>query len=157
MAKGFYVYRILGEMGETVYIGKGTGRRLEAQKRRFMADGEIMRSFNKEDLAFRFEAKMIAKHKPPLNMVAGRGRGELPIGPHRPYKPADYSNELFDVVARIVRTLRHKQRYHLSFDMRPALERFVQAVAQKYGYDEFSKRLAPYNISVEPFPLVTAA
>ena len=45
--KGFYVYRILGEMGETVYIGKGTGRRLEAQKRRFMSDGEIMRSFNR--------------------------------------------------------------------------------------------------------------
>ena len=26
-----------------------------------------------------------------------------------------------------------------------------------YGYDEFSKRLAPYNITVEPFPQVTAA
>jgi hypothetical protein len=157
VAKLFYVYRILGEMGETVYIGKGTGRRLEVQKRRFMSDGEIMRSFNKEDLAFRFEAKMIAKHKPPLNVVAGRGKGLLSIAPHRPYKPADVTNELFDVVARIVRTLRHKQRYHLSFDMRPTFERFVQSVAQKYGYDEFSRRLAPYNISVEPFPQVTAA
>jgi hypothetical protein len=38
MAREFYVYRILGEMGETVYIGKGTGKRLNAQKRRFLSD-----------------------------------------------------------------------------------------------------------------------
>lgn len=156
MSKSFYVYRILGEMGETVYIGKGTGRRLEVQKRRFKSEGEIIRTFNKEDMAFRFEAKMIAKLNPPLNKVAGHGRGLLPIGPHRPYKPIDKTNEVFEVVARIVRTLRHKQRYHLNIDLRPSLERFVQAVAQKYGYEEFSKRLSPYNIVVEPFPLVSA-
>jgi hypothetical protein len=40
--KLFYVYRIFGEMGETVYIVKGMGRRFANQKRRFMSDGEIM-------------------------------------------------------------------------------------------------------------------
>lgn len=156
MADPFYVYRILGEMGETVYIGKGSGRRLEVQKRRFKSAGEIIRSFRKEGLALRFEAKMIAKHKPPLNMVAGHGRGLLPVGPCRPYKPVDRTNELFEVVARAISALFRKQLYHLDIDLRPQLERFIQAIAEKYGYEEFCKRLRPYNIVVEPFPLQTA-
>lgn len=157
--KPFYVYRILGEMGETVYIGKGSGRRLDNQKRRFTADGEIMRSFRSEDLAFRFEAKMIAKYKPPLNMVSGRGRGLLPIGPHRPYKPVDNTNEWFEVAARSLNCMRFPQRHFIWFDMIPALKAFVAALIEKYGETEFANRIRPYGIEMkfEDAPLGTAA
>ena len=73
MTKPFYVYRILGEMGETVYIGKGYGRRLHHQKRRFMSDGEVMEWCSTDKQAFRRERELIAKHSPPLNRIAGGG------------------------------------------------------------------------------------
>jgi hypothetical protein len=148
-SKRFYVYRILGEMGETVYIGKGTGRRLELQKRRFMAEGEIIRSFAKEDLAFRFEAKLIAKHKPPLNVVSGHGSGKLPVGPHRPYKPVDTTSELFEVAARALNCMRFPQRHFIWFDMLPGFKKFVGALIERFGEEEFARRVRPHGIEMK--------
>jgi hypothetical protein len=72
MSDEFYVYRIYdGEV--TVYIGKGRGRRLSDQKRRFALSGEILKSFSSERAAYAFEAKQIAKMKPIANKVAGGG------------------------------------------------------------------------------------
>jgi hypothetical protein len=68
----FYVYRLfLGD--ETLYIGKGCARRLHNQKRSHQCDGEIVRRFKSEREAYAFEAKLIAKLKPPRNQCAGGG------------------------------------------------------------------------------------
>lgn len=140
----FYVYRILGEMGETVYIGKGSGQRLNRQMRRFASDGEIIERFSTERQAYRAEIKLIELHNPPLNRCSGGGGGIY----GRSNARGGTENDLFEIAARIISTLRFPQRNFLWFDMRPTLERYVQALAEKYGPDEFAKRLLPYNIKV---------
>lgn len=122
----FYVYRILGEQGETVYIGKGTGRRLAKQKRRFMAGGEIIAEFASERAAFRHEKQLIAKECPPLNRCGGGGGG---IYGRQSVKGTDPRA----VLARAIRALRQPQRYFTQFDLRPTLEKFVADMSQKYG------------------------
>lgn len=124
--KKFYVYRILGEMGETVYIGKGTGGRLAKQMRRFMASGEIIARFGTERQAYLHEKKLIAEFAPPLNRCSGGGGGiygrQTNAGP-----------DPRAVLARAIWALKHPQRYFTQFDMRPALEKFVADMSQKYG------------------------
>lgn len=72
MSDEFYVYRIYdGDV--TVYIGKGRGRRLSDQQRRFGLPGEIVKTFRSERAAYAFEAKQISKLKPIANKVAGGG------------------------------------------------------------------------------------
>lgn len=75
-SKAFYVYRIF-DLTETVYIGKGSGRRFQAQKRKFARDGEIMAYFDKEFQAFAYEIEMIAKFKPSQNKHKGGIGGNL--------------------------------------------------------------------------------
>lgn len=68
----FYVYKFMD--GETcLYVGKGTGRRLKAQERRFGRPGEIVRWFVSQKAAFNYEARLIQKLKPTENKVAGGG------------------------------------------------------------------------------------
>jgi len=67
----FYVYRIFDAEGKTLYIGKGTGRRLQNQIRRFKADGEVLERFRSEKASYRKEIELISEHKPPLNKHAG--------------------------------------------------------------------------------------
>ena len=131
--KKFYVYRILGEMGETVYIGKGSGRRLEKQKRRFGAEGEIIAEFGTERQAYSHERKLVADLNPPLNMCAGGGGGVYGRQAGKGLDPRI-------VLARAIQALNQQQRYFTQYDMRPALEKFVADMSQKYG----------------GFPLVTA-
>ena len=70
----FYVYRIFdGEV--TVYVGKGSGKRLAAQIRRFCLSGEIVEWHHNEDAAFAAERAWIAKSKPTDNLVAGGNGG----------------------------------------------------------------------------------
>lgn len=123
--KPFYVYRILGERGETVYIGKGTGYRLTKQKRRFKSDGEVIAEFASERAAFAYEKRLIAKENPPLNRCAG-GSGGI-------YGRQSRGPDPRLVLARAIQALRQPQRYFTQFDMRPALEKFVADMSQKYG------------------------
>lgn len=70
----FYVYRIFdGDV--TVYVGKGSGRRLALQIRRFGVMGEVVEWFKNEDAAFAAERAWIAKLKPTENLVAGGNGG----------------------------------------------------------------------------------
>jgi hypothetical protein len=70
--KRFYVYRIFdGE--QTLYVGKGFGRRLHNQKRRFGHDGEILQEFRCEARAYQRERELIAELKPTLNCNGGGG------------------------------------------------------------------------------------
>jgi hypothetical protein len=65
----YYVYRLIGEQGETMYIGKGQNGRLRNQMRRHRLAGEIMEEFGKGQgrEAYKREAELIREHRPPLN------------------------------------------------------------------------------------------
>lgn len=68
--KPFYLYRIFyGDV--TLYVGKGSGQRLQHQKRSFTAQGEIVAQFADENAAYRAEMALIKKLDPPLNRHVG--------------------------------------------------------------------------------------
>ena len=67
----FYVYAIKDEEGAIVYIGKGSGRRFEVQKKNFKLFGEILETFASERLAYAKEVELISLHKPSLNKCKG--------------------------------------------------------------------------------------
>jgi hypothetical protein len=70
--KRFYVYRIFdGE--QTLYVGKGFGRRLQNQRRRFGHEGEVLQEFRCEARAYQRERELIAELKPTLNCNGGGG------------------------------------------------------------------------------------
>lgn len=69
-ARRFYVYELFS--GDSIeYVGKGSGRRLETQMRRYGLCGRVVRHFASEAAAYRFEVKHIADAKPKLNRCAG--------------------------------------------------------------------------------------
>jgi hypothetical protein len=65
--------RALYDLGGTAYIGKGSGRRLEHQVRRFGLLGEIIARFKSERAAYAYERRQIEQQKPHLNQCAGGG------------------------------------------------------------------------------------
>jgi hypothetical protein len=69
-----YVYRIFDGV-ETVYVGTGTGRRIDAQKRRFGCDGEIIARDLNDDDAFKAERRWIAELMPTQNVHPGGNGG----------------------------------------------------------------------------------
>jgi len=132
----FYLYRILGEMGETVYIGKGTGSRLAQQMRRFQSDGEIIERHSSEDKAYERERELIALHNPPLNVSRGGlgGRYGSVVGEEE---------NMFRGLAKVIRRLPA-----VTSDKRVLLERLVCDIAEKYGHAKFAARLRRYNTVV---------
>lgn len=73
MSKGnhkFYVYRIFDGY-ETVYVGKGSGRRLQSQMRYFSMSGEVLEHCTSDDHAFEREIHWIACLKPTANKLSG--------------------------------------------------------------------------------------
>jgi len=72
----FYVYRIF-EGVHTLYVGKGSGKRLANQKRRFRSDGEIIEWCRTEDKAFEREVHWIAELMPTENVLAGGNGGRV--------------------------------------------------------------------------------
>lgn len=68
--KRFYVYALFnGVVCE--YVGKGSGRRLDVQKRKFGLEGRIIKRIQNEKEAYSYERKMIAELKPTLNKHPG--------------------------------------------------------------------------------------
>lgn len=134
--RSFYVYRILGEMGETVYIGKGTGRRLQTQKRRFGADGEILEWCSTDKAAFRRERELISQYNPPLNKCSGGNGGT------RGMKVSGVA-PLFEGLARLIRRLGG-----LELSVREYLVALIQEIAAKIGHAKFAAGLKPYGITV---------
>lgn len=67
----FYVYALKDEAGRVMYVGKGSGRRLECQKRKFGLAGEILERHASEAKAYAAEVRLIAEMNPPLNKHPG--------------------------------------------------------------------------------------
>ncbi len=73
-----YVYRIF-DGPVTVYIGKGSGSRLSAQKHKFGLSGEIIERCKSDDHAFQRERYWIATLQPTDNKhPGGNGKRTLP-------------------------------------------------------------------------------
>jgi hypothetical protein len=134
--KPFYVYRILGEMGETVYIGKGCGRRLHNQKRRFMSDGEILEWCSTDKQAFKRERELIAEYNPPLNKSSG-GNGSV-----RGFK-VNALPPLYAGLANIIRRLDGLEESVRSF-----LVGMISDIANSQGRAKFEAGLRPYGIEI---------
>lgn len=66
----FYVYALLQD-GVAQYIGKGSGRRILVQERKFNLAGVILRWFSSESASYKFERAAIKEHRPPLNKSPG--------------------------------------------------------------------------------------
>lgn len=108
----FYVYRIFDRF-ETVYVGKGSGRRLANQTRRFGLPGEIIERCNSDDHAFEREIFWIAELRPTENRAPGGGGGRV-----RP-KPISRDEKRFiKDLAEVERigTRRYAARMLLRFD-----------------------------------------
>lgn len=69
-----YVYE-LQQDGITHYVGKGSGRRLAVQERRFGMSGRIVKNFDSAAQAYKFEKSHIAAVNPVLNKCAGGNGG----------------------------------------------------------------------------------
>ena len=95
MSGQFYVYAFYN--GETViYIGKGCGRRIHNQERRFGSKGVILKEFKSEKAAYNYEAKLIREMKPEFNKAAGGGGA---ISRRKDRLPAWYIAELKQIEA----------------------------------------------------------
>lgn len=132
----FYVYRILGEMGETVYIGKGCGRRLQQQKRRFMSDGEILEYSKTDKQAFRRERELIAQYNPPLNKSPG-GNGSVRGTSNNGLPP------LYASLAKLIRRMNG-----LESSVREYLTTMVNDIANREGRAKFVAGLRPYGVEI---------
>jgi len=136
IAEPFYVYRILGEMGETVYIGKGCGRRLQQQKRRFKSDGEVMELCSTDKQAFRRERALIAEYNPPLNKSPG-GNGSTRGVKVNGLPP------LYAGVAKLIRRLDGVET-----SVREFLRGMINDIANREGRAKFAAGLRPYGIEI---------
>lgn len=67
----FYVYELIDADGTVQYVGKGSGRRLAAQRRNHSLDGREVARFEREEDAYAFERERIAEAKPPRNRHPG--------------------------------------------------------------------------------------
>ena len=68
----FYVYEILDHKGTVVYVGKGSGRRVDVSMR--ARNGSASRKvalFKRERDAYAYEVEHIAEVSPVLNKIAG--------------------------------------------------------------------------------------
>lgn len=68
----FYVYEVLDPIGNVIYVGKGSGRRMQASKRsRQGTDAREVARFRKESDAYAFEIGRIAELAPECNKHPG--------------------------------------------------------------------------------------
>jgi len=93
----FYVYH-LTDGPETVYVGKGTGRRLKSQLARTGLFGEILKRFKSERDAYAHERRLIKNLAPRLNKIAGGGG---PVVRRRVQRKPKWQRDIESVGTRI--------------------------------------------------------
>ncbi len=108
----FYVYRIF-DLGGTIYIGKGSGRRLRQQISRFGCMGEVIERFAVEKAAYAREKQLINQLKPIRNRHPG-GNGSRA---QRIYN----RREKWEILCDHLGTQVYAARELLRFDLTPFL------------------------------------
>lgn len=93
----FYVYRIF-DGAVTVYVGKGSGRRLQAQQRNFRLPGEVIETCKSDDHAFERERHWIAALNPTDNISPGGNGGRCRPKPRK--RETKFERELRQVGSR---------------------------------------------------------
>jgi hypothetical protein len=121
--KQFYVYRLADYGGETLYIGKGTGRRLKNQISRTGLYGEIISRHATDAAAYKAEVAYISKFKPSLNKNSGGGG---PMLRRVIAKPPKWIREIEEVGSR-----RFTARALLALDLSSVLDASkIEAIRQ---------------------------
>lgn len=77
----FYIYAFF-DGAQTLYVGKGTGRRLQKQEKRFGIPGKIVEWVDSEEAAYKREKHWISELRPTENRDAGGRGGWSTKGPH---------------------------------------------------------------------------
>lgn len=114
----FYVYKLYNCPDVVLYVGKGSGRRLKEQMRRFRLMGEVVREFICERKAFQYERELIEAAKPELNKSPGGNGGWVRYKkPKTPRKTAE-EKEMDRVGTRV-----YAARMLLRFDLRGIIDR----------------------------------
>jgi hypothetical protein len=108
----FYVYEAISDNGECLYIGKGTGRRLEDQKRRFKCEVRVIKWFKSEASAFKFEAFQITDRSPIFNKKPGGSGGRVKTTALRKPKLTEIENGIQELGSRV-----YVARALLGFDL----------------------------------------
>lgn len=89
----YYVYHLTSADGVVVYVGKGSGNRLAAQRRHKRLAGHEVARFDDESAAYDFEVEQIREMRPGLNIHPG---GNGPRGPQvRPADPAAMRERIY--------------------------------------------------------------
>lgn len=107
----FYVYEMIADDGSVVYVGKGSGRRLDVQRRKLKLRGREVARFKRENDAYAFEVARIAECKPALNKCAG-GNGSVVV------KRRDRKSK-WQLVFECLGSRRYAARLMLAYDLRP--------------------------------------
>jgi len=137
----FYLYRIHRD-GETLYIGKGSGRRLAHQKRRFDADGEILvDGIQDEAEAYRRERALIAEFNPPLNKHPGGNGGWSGLAPNYANMPNGLTPEGLPKAAPILAQLINIWRRDQSLN---GLLSIMGAYIKAHGEQTFTDAVVPH-------------
>lgn len=154
----FYVYRLYDLSGETLYIGKGSGTRLQVQKRRFGALGEIVKTFKSERAAYREEVRQIAVHRPRLNQNRGGGGGIY--GQQNANQKYDATDVLIQVLARMFYCKSRTGKWML-FGSDKVDDAWVgdmlARIFDKLGFDNVKHRLREYNVDLIDKPVGNSA
>lgn len=122
-----YVYRIF-DGAVTVYVGKGSGRRLRQQERRFGLPGEILERFDCDDKAFKRERELIASLRPTENVSLGGSGGRSRPKPVLPTPKWVREMEKMGTRKYVARFLLARARYLLSPDDLTQILKVAQAV-----------------------------
>lgn len=135
----FYVYRLYDLSCDSLYIGKGSGNRLQNQKRKYGLLGEIVKEFNTEVAAYAYERRLIKKLNPPLNKRAGGSGGIFGMSPQSKGPEFGTPEALVAVAPAFVKMLRSPLRVTL---WRVIISKWVD----KYGIEAVVNVISQHRI-----------
>ncbi|MBX3533396.1 MAG: GIY-YIG nuclease family protein [Xanthobacteraceae bacterium] len=166
----YYVYTLTDpRCGEVFYVGKGKGRRIAAHTkealrgvqshkcnkiRSIIADGhevvsEVVREFKREDAAFRYEKKLIAKiGLENLTNIEPGGRGDC-RGARTSNDAVKIDRALGEILARVLKHIALRGGVWIfGRDMTKEFNRFVDAMIAKYGDEKIIKLVRPFGVEL---------